>query len=91
MASPPGYSFLYDAENRVTSEMGSGQNYYYDGLGERVEKVVGGTDTVYVYDAFGNLAEEYSTYNVWSKDYVFLNGQAMAIENASATPFWIAN
>ena len=40
---PPGYSFMYDAENRITAETNSGglsANYYYDGSGDRVEKVL---------------------------------------------------
>jgi RHS repeat-associated protein len=88
-ALPPGYGFSYDAESRVyqaTNSSGPTANYYYDGLGERVEKTVGSTATVLVYDAFGNLAEEYSPYNAWSKDYVFFGGQASVIENASANP-----
>ena len=86
---PPGYSFVYDAESRVVSETnsnGPSATYYYDGLGERVTKVAGSTTTDYVYDAFGNLAEEYSPYNVWSKDYIIFGGQAAAIENATADP-----
>jgi len=33
--------------------------YTYYGAGQRVKKVSGGVTTVYVYDAFGNLAAEY--------------------------------
>src|SRR5205823_1592478 len=33
--------------------------YTYDGLGHRVTKTVGGQTTTYVYDPFGNLAQEY--------------------------------
>jgi RHS repeat-associated protein len=83
---PPGYVFSYDAENRVQAETSTNSNYSYNGLSERVEKTVGSTATVFVYDAFGNLAEEYSPYNVWSKDYIFFNGQTAVIENASANP-----
>jgi RHS repeat-associated protein len=41
---------------------------------------------VYVYDAFGALAEEWSPANTWSKDYVPFGGQVAAIENATANP-----
>ncbi len=61
-------------------------SYYYDGLGERVEKVAGSQSTVYVYDAFGRLAEEYSPATTWSKDYIPFNGQTAVIENATASP-----
>ena len=57
-------SFTYDGENRqVTATIGSAtSNYAYDGDGLRVSKVVdGSTTTIYVYDAWGNLAAEYSS------------------------------
>jgi RHS repeat-associated protein len=61
-------SYTYDAENRQTSAtdapgIGGGTvNYLFDGSGQRVEKVFSsGASTVYVYDAFGQLAAEYST------------------------------
>ena len=89
-ALPPGYTFVYDAENRITAETNSGglsANYYYDGMGDRVEKVLSnGQAIVSVYDAFGNLAEEYSPATTWSKDFVPFNGQTVAIENATANP-----
>jgi RHS repeat-associated protein len=67
-------SLLYDAENRqvascypysasCTNTPGAGVTvYYYDGEGRRVEQVdpVTGT-TIFVYDAFGNLAADYAT------------------------------
>ncbi|MEQ1886867.1 MAG: RHS repeat-associated core domain-containing protein [Bryobacteraceae bacterium] len=34
--------------------------YTYDGEGRRVKKSVNGVDTVFVYDPFGNLAQEYA-------------------------------
>jgi RHS repeat-associated protein len=37
-----------------------GVQYVYDGSGRRVEKIAGGTTTIYVYDAQGLLATEYS-------------------------------
>jgi RHS repeat-associated protein len=36
-------------------------NYYYDASGARIKKVVGNETTVFVYDAGGALAAEYST------------------------------
>lgn len=54
----------YDAKNRQT--VAGPNSYYYDGLGQRVEKVVPGETTVYVYDAFGSLTAEYNTVAVVS-------------------------
>lgn len=67
-------TLTYDAENRQTSAtyIPSGQSctqtdnscwtgwYVYDGLGQRVEKILDSQSTVYVYDAFGMLISEYS-------------------------------
>lgn len=56
----------FDAEGRMTSTSlnGTTVTYVYDGDGQRVMKQVSGstpTTTVYVYDAFGNAAAEYTT------------------------------
>jgi YD repeat-containing protein len=55
--------FSYDGESRMTganvANTGAVQ-YVYDGSGRRVEKIAGGTTTIYVYDAQGRLAAEYS-------------------------------
>ncbi len=51
----------YDAENRQTAySYGSNTtNYLYDAVGQRVEKTAPG-NALFVYDAFGQLAAEYS-------------------------------
>jgi RHS repeat-associated protein len=60
-----GNTVTYDAESRQTNVVGAGVNemYVYDGDGRRVEKLgYGGTPTtVFVYDALGRMAAEYST------------------------------
>jgi YD repeat-containing protein len=60
----PGFTFAYDAENRLISSAGGGATvtYSYDGDGRRVMKATaGGASTVYVYDAAGQLAAEYAS------------------------------
>ncbi|MDP9054301.1 MAG: RHS repeat-associated core domain-containing protein, partial [Acidobacteriota bacterium] len=60
-------SFTYDAENRqVTAclNCASGSptgTYAYDGNGQRVSKTAGGQTTIFVYDAWGKVAAEYTT------------------------------
>jgi RHS repeat-associated protein len=57
------YSVTSDGENRqtgITSAENGSAAYTYDGDGRRVTKTVGGATTVYVYDAAGELAAEYS-------------------------------
>lgn len=62
MTSIGAFGFTYDAEGRLaTSTNGAQTTYSYDGDGRRVKKVQGGATTLYVYDAAGQLAAEYST------------------------------
>jgi len=61
-----GRTFVYDAENKqievIESSTTIGQ-YFYDGDGKRVKKIVPdtGETTVFAYDAFGKQIAEYST------------------------------
>ena len=67
-----GDTAAYDAENRQTSvteppSMGGGaETLTYDGDGKRVQKILPGGTTNYVYDAFGRLAAEYSNIPAYS-------------------------
>ncbi|HMM79032.1 MAG TPA: RHS repeat-associated core domain-containing protein [Pyrinomonadaceae bacterium] len=62
-----GRTFTYDGENKQIEVRNSGSStigqYYFDGNGKRVKKVVQSTGetTVFVYDGFGKLIAEYST------------------------------
>ncbi|HTQ55322.1 MAG TPA: RHS repeat-associated core domain-containing protein [Bryobacteraceae bacterium] len=60
------YSYTYDAESRQTGvNIGNPVNttttYSYDGEGRRVQKVTAAGSTIYVYDATGQLAAEYTS------------------------------
>jgi RHS repeat-associated protein len=63
----PGYTYGYDAENRV-ARVNNGQQfgistYHYDGDGRRIMKVTGSgaSVTVFVYDVLGKLVAEYTS------------------------------
>ncbi len=65
-ADPEGRTFIYDAENKqvqVTNSSGVVGQYFYNGDGLRIKKVVPSTGetTVFVYDAGAKLIAEYST------------------------------
>lgn len=64
-ANPENHLFTYDAENRQTHVENTASqataDYFYDGSGKRVRKIQEDQETVFVYDAFGKLAAEYST------------------------------
>ncbi len=65
------WSAAYDGENKQTlfcngpadpcTEPNAAAKYHYDADGNRVQKVLSGSTTTYVYDALGQLAAEYST------------------------------
>ena len=52
---------VYDAENKMISFNGGEATYSYDGEGRRVRKATGGTTTVFVYNAVGQMVAEYSS------------------------------
>ncbi|MBV9765332.1 MAG: hypothetical protein JOZ48_10845 [Acidobacteriaceae bacterium] len=84
-----GNTATYDAENRLISvyepSTHTTETYGYDGLGQRVQKAItGGALTEYAYDAFGQLASEYSPAGVLSKDFIPYDGEVVAVENAVA-------
>jgi hypothetical protein len=60
-ATPEMTAMTYDAESRLQAAAGpyGTASFVYDGDGRRVVATHGGTDTVYAYDAMGQLAEEY--------------------------------
>lgn len=65
-ADTSGRTFVYDAENKQVEVIENSTTigeYFYDGDGKRVKKVVPATNetTVFVYDAIGQLVAEYST------------------------------
>ena len=51
----------YDAESRQTGYTPTGTSYSYDGDGRRVISAANGVNTVFVYDALGNLAAKYTS------------------------------
>ena len=61
-----GKSFVYDAENKQKSVSNTSSTigqYFYDGDGKRVKKIVPSTGetTIFIYDASGKMVAEYST------------------------------
>ena len=63
-ANPESQLFQYDADNRQIRVTNTATqrvaDYYYDGAGKRVRKVIGEEETIFVYDAFGKMVAEYS-------------------------------
>jgi RHS repeat-associated protein len=65
LLSVNGNAVRYDVENRIVSETDGAtkavETYVFDGEGKRVEKYGRYARTIFVYDALGKMAAEYST------------------------------
>lgn len=79
-------SYNYDAEGRILSA-GAG-SYVYDGSGNRVEKTVGGTSTLYWYGAGSLLDESNSSATSFAKQ-IGLGGLLMWSENLTSGGYFI--
>jgi RHS repeat-associated protein len=82
-----GQLYTYDGRNRLTrtlSRDGSGDRavggYEYDGRGQRISKTANGVIVHFIYGPSGELLGEYSSGpEALSREYVYLNGQPVAV------------
>ena len=92
----PGKTFKYDVENRlvaVAATAALSETMAYDADGRRVERTVNGVTAVYVYDAFGQLAQEYGGLpsGTGGRSYVFddhLGSTRMRLATDGAVKGW---
>jgi RHS repeat-associated protein len=78
-----GFSYAYDAENRITSA--AGVNYTYDGSGLRVKKSNG---TLYWRGLSGNVLAETDLNGNITSEYVFFARRRVARRNGSGNTFF---
>jgi RHS repeat-associated protein len=73
----------------VSNTVNGTSTYSYNGQGHRVQKVSGGVTTVYVYDAMGEVAAEYSTTPAAPTETQYLTGDHLGstrlVTNAAGT------
>jgi RHS repeat-associated protein len=82
------HSYTFDAENRITAvDSGTTATYSYDALGRRVEKIVAGVTTDYLYNLSDAVAAEQAKGFTWGPGYVYLNGALIAQYGNSTTYF----
>jgi RHS repeat-associated protein len=80
---------IYDAENKITSAIGSNsqaQLYGYDSIGQRIKRTVNGVETWQVYGIAGELVAEYAANGVATspqKEYGYRNGQLLIAATGS--------
>ena len=81
--------FTYDDTNRMTQASASGLivgDYVYNGKGERVKKTAAGITTVFHYDSAGLLIAETDTLGNVLREYVYLDGQPLALIEPADEP-----
>ncbi len=81
-------NFAYNQRGRLEGVSGNGTNtsYVYNYRGERVSKLVDGIKTYFIYDLQGQLIAESDVNGDIITEYVYLNGQLLAMVNASSLP-----
>jgi RHS repeat-associated protein len=85
------HSYVYDAENRVTSVDGSAAAYSYDHRNWRVKKVVGSSITHYVWEAGRVLAEHNGSNGTAIVDYIRLAGAMVAKVQSGSTQYLLSD
>jgi RHS repeat-associated protein len=81
------HKYTYDAEGRIAQvDGGNTATYVYDGLGNRVEKTVGGADTEYLFDNDGHINSVF-TNGAFANQFVYLNGRQLAEYSEGTTYF----
>ncbi len=79
------FDFIYGDNNRLSDVVGIAQ-YVYNGQSQRVKKT-GPQTTYYHYDQAGQLISESDAAGTTEKEYVYLDGQLLAVlEEVSAPP-----
>ena len=92
-----GQRFGYDAEGRQTQFFSANNStqtpdatYSFDGDGKRIKKVSATENTIFVYDAGGQLVEEYASGTVQTS-YVYAGSTLLTTETASGTNYLTAD
>ena len=81
----PNSTYSYDVEGRLTSA--SGANYYYNGDGQRVKKIAGGSTMLYATQGSTGPVLTEAKNGAWFKDYIYVNGMLIASQENDAN--WV--
>jgi subtilisin len=94
LTEEPGKRFTYDGEGRIVTATVAGgltSQYFYDGRGCRVRKVVGGVATRYEYGAGRELIAEWQdSAFVVIKDYFYKDGELLATKTGTNSGYEFA-
>ncbi len=90
-ADGTGYSYAFDAENRMKSANGTplgNYTYTYDGNGLRVEKSNGSTGTLYWRGPSGHALAETDTSGNIVSEYIYFGGRRIARRDSSGNVYF---
>jgi RHS repeat-associated protein len=85
--SEGGYAYSYDLRNRLTSSAGVGQTeqYFFNGLGQRIEKAGSAGTTIFSYDGSGQLVGEYDSHGHAIEETIYLGNSPVAVVERAGT------
>jgi RHS repeat-associated protein len=84
-----GQAFTYDAAGKQVTSSWNGLQQSYDGDGLRGKKVMDGVATYYLHSSVlgGQVVAEINASGGWTRGYVYLGGQMLAIQQSGVT--WV--
>jgi RHS repeat-associated protein len=88
-------TLTYNEDNRLVNVVEGGitlGEYTYNGFGQRVKKVVGGTTTIFHYDFYGNIIGESNSGGTFSKEYLYNGSSRLAmVDVGTAKVYYYGN
>ncbi len=82
------HSYGFDDTNRLGSvDSGTTASYAYNGLGQRVEKTVGSTPSLFLYDEGGHLLGEYDSSGNLVQEHIWLGERPVAVQTAAGLDY----
>ena len=85
LTSDGSQTFTYDATGQQATASGNSLTQSYDGAGLRAKKVENGTTTYHLRSSVlgGQVVAEINSSGTWTRGYVYLGGQMVAIQGGS--------
>jgi RHS repeat-associated protein len=92
-----GWFYKYDQSNQLTEVREDSQTgpliatYTYNGIGQRIKKVAGGTTRIFHYDQIGHLIAETNQSGQMQAEYIYLGDQLLAMIKPGEAVYYYHN
>ena len=94
ITSETGWTYIYDLSNQLIRIL-QGSNliaeYTYNGAGQRIKKVAGGTTKIFHYDLWGHLIAETNQSGQMLAEYIYLGDQLLAMIRPGELVYYFHN